>query len=182
MGSAGARTGDEGWPLLPGRKPRRHRTSPKPVLFCLSHQMESYRYSEHFLVFAASFLNSPRWHGPISSAFWLRPCHKNAPLPRGTPPFSQGSVKLSEVHDSWHGESCLECGGLPPLWARRLGGAPGPEASFRPESGSTLPQSMCQTLTGPCTFPLTRRTELGWRAQNEFLRFSKGTRIAERCR
>ncbi|HTV56447.1 MAG TPA: hypothetical protein VMI06_16200, partial [Terriglobia bacterium] len=45
-----------------------------------------------------------------------------------------------EVCDSRHGESLLERGGLPPLWARPLAGAR-PEARFRPESGSKLPHS-----------------------------------------
>jgi hypothetical protein len=58
-----------------------------------------------------------------------------------------GHVKVSEVHDSRHGESRLECGGLPPLWARPFAGALWPEASLRPESGSKLPHSICRTLT-----------------------------------
>jgi hypothetical protein len=38
-----------------------------------------------------------------------------------------------------HGESRLECGGLPPLRARPLGGVLRPEATFRTECGSELP-------------------------------------------
>ena len=44
--------------------------------------------------------------------------------------FGNGHLKVSEVYDSRHGEIRLECGGLPPLWARRRAMA-GREASGR---------------------------------------------------